>query len=104
MSDAIFDRDLDKVLDRLRHHRTALRDAGIVHVSVFGSVARGQAGPASDVDLLVEFAEGETPDLFRYAELRRAIADWLPGADVVDRGSLLPLLEEAVLRDAVRAF
>ena len=29
-------------------------------VRVFGSLARGEAGPASDVDLLVELAPGRT--------------------------------------------
>jgi hypothetical protein len=38
----------------LAEHRDELTAMGVAHLSVFGSVARGQAGPDSDVDLLVE--------------------------------------------------
>ena len=48
----------------LRRHRGRLLDAararGVRKVRVFGSLARGDAGPASDVDLLVELAPGRT--------------------------------------------
>jgi uncharacterized protein len=44
----------DDVIASLRAHAGELRRAGIRHLSLFGSVARGEAGPDSDVDLLVE--------------------------------------------------
>lgn len=48
----------------LRHHRRRLLDAaqarGVRRVRVFGSVARGDEAPASDVDLLVELEPGRT--------------------------------------------
>ena len=48
----------------LRRHRRRLLDAasvrGVRKVRVFGSLARGEAGPASDVDLLVELAPDRT--------------------------------------------
>lgn len=37
-----------------------LRAAGVIRASVFGSVARGEAGPASDIDLLVELPKGKS--------------------------------------------
>jgi len=42
---------------------------GIRRIALFGSVLRGEDTPASDVDLLVEFAEGRTPGLLGMAEL-----------------------------------
>lgn len=46
---------------RLRRHRQALLDAvatfGGSNLRVFGSVARGEDGPSSDVDLLVDLPE-----------------------------------------------
>jgi uncharacterized protein len=42
---------------------------GIRRLALFGSVLRGEDTPDSDVDLLVEFAEGRTPGLLRMAEL-----------------------------------
>jgi uncharacterized protein len=44
-------------IDELRH---ILRVHGVVKASVFGSYARGEATPESDLDLLVEMAPGRT--------------------------------------------
>jgi hypothetical protein len=51
-------------LDDLRAKRDAIlalaEQYGAYHVRVFGSVARGQSTPESDVDLLVKFHDGAT--------------------------------------------
>ena len=73
---------------------------GARNVRVFGSAARGDAGPESDVDLLVEagpttsawFPGGLVADL--EAELGRRV-------DIVTERGLLPELRERVLREAV---
>lgn len=44
----------DEVIASLQAHAAELRRAGIRHLSLFGSVARGDAGPESDIDLLVD--------------------------------------------------
>jgi predicted nucleotidyltransferase len=44
----------DRVLRILREQAPRLRSGGITHLSLFGSVARGEAGPESDIDLLIE--------------------------------------------------
>ena len=44
----------DDVIASLRARAADLRAAGIRHLSLFGSVARGDAGPHSDIDLAVE--------------------------------------------------
>jgi hypothetical protein len=44
--------DRDRVLATLRPHESDLKRAGIVRLSLFGSVVRGDAGPDSDLDLL----------------------------------------------------
>ena len=41
------------VIEKLRHHERELKAAGILHIRVFGSVARDEASSISDVDLLV---------------------------------------------------
>ncbi len=43
------------VIGALRAHETELRRAGIRHLSLFGSVARGDAEAAFDIDLAAEF-------------------------------------------------
>jgi len=45
---------LPRVLRTLRAHRGALGEFGVRHASVFGSVARGEEGPASDIDIFVD--------------------------------------------------
>jgi predicted nucleotidyltransferase len=40
-----------QVIAKLRSHETELRRAGILHLSLFGSVARGEDRPDSDIDL-----------------------------------------------------
>ena len=49
---------LDRTLKILRARSEELRARGIVHAAVFGSVARGEDGPDSDVDLVVEVRLG----------------------------------------------
>jgi predicted nucleotidyltransferase len=47
----------DQVIAKLREHETELRAAGAEHVSLFGSVARGEATEESDLDVLVTLSD-----------------------------------------------
>jgi uncharacterized protein len=69
-------------------------------LSLFGSVARGEASAASDLDVLVEFDQPVT--LSAFFELERVLGE-LAGRDVdlVSRRSLKPFIGERVLREAV---
>jgi uncharacterized protein len=44
----------EHVLRILHQEAPGLRALGITHLSLFGSVARGEAGPKSDIDLRIE--------------------------------------------------
>ncbi len=56
-------------------------------IAVFGSVARGEAGPDRDVDFLVDFEPGSS--LFDLLHLSDALADLLGRrVDVVSVGAL----------------
>jgi uncharacterized protein len=90
--------------DSLRSRRAEIlalaRRHGARNVRIFGSVARGDAGPASDVDFLVELEEGRS--LFDHAALLLDLKDLL-GCDVdvvTDRGLKLRI-RDRVLREAV---
>ncbi|HEY2621778.1 MAG TPA: nucleotidyltransferase domain-containing protein [Acetobacteraceae bacterium] len=53
----------DEVLATLRAHEVELRDAGVAALSVFGSLARDDAGSASDIDALVRLHEQRLHDI-----------------------------------------
>ena len=89
---------------RIREHRDEILRVAARHgagnVRLFGSVARGEDTPESDVDLLVDVTGDTTP--------------WFPGSLVADlerllgqrvkvviHRSLSPLIRDAVLREAV---
>jgi|SRR5208283_442066 predicted nucleotidyltransferase len=95
----------DTVLETLRTHESELRWFGVSHASVFGSVARGEAGPNSDVDVLVELDEKRPIGIFEYARLKLYVNEILHGAgDVVNRRTLKPLLRDSILNDTVNVF
>lgn len=79
----------------------AILDAhGVRRASLFGSVARGDARPDSDVDILVELERGRT--LLDLVALKRELeAVFGRPADVVTFNALHPALREAVLREQV---
>ena len=73
---------------------------GASNVRVFGSVARGEAGPNSDVDLLVDLEPGRT--LFDLARLSLELEDLLGSTvDVALARTLRPRVREATQRDII---
>jgi uncharacterized protein len=43
------------ILETLKQHQTVLKDLGVRSLALFGSVAREEDTPSSDIDILVEF-------------------------------------------------
>jgi predicted nucleotidyltransferase len=96
---------LGAIMDKLRAHAQTLRARGVTGLWVFGSVARGEAHPDSDVDLLAEFAPGTRLSLVGLASLRAELSDLLGApADLMERGALRPAVREAAEREAVRVL
>ena len=97
--------DRDQILDRLRDHAPDLRRHGVVRAALFGSTARGEAQPDSDIDILVELDPEAPIDLLAYVGIVQFIEDLFPTAvDVANRAALRPLVRPSVERDAVYAF
>ena len=85
----------DVVLQLLAVHREELARLGVRSLALFGSVARNEAGPASDVDLLVEFEGPATFD--RYVALSFFLEELLGcSVDLVTRRSLKPCMRSAI--------
>jgi predicted nucleotidyltransferase len=96
---------LENVLETLRAHEAELRRFGVSHAAVFGSVARGEARPDSDIDVLVDLDQERPMGIFEYARLKLYINGILNGAgDVVNRRTIKPLLRDSILQDTIHAF
>ncbi len=67
----------ERVLAQLRAAAPRLRACGIAHISLFGSVARGEAGPKSDIDLLIAVEPGARFGLADLLDLQEELGDLL---------------------------
>ena len=90
------------VLHILRAHQTEFtRQYHVKSLSLFGSVARDEAGDESDVDLLVEFSQ--PIGLFLFIEFQQRLEALLGGrVDLGTLRSLKPRIKEQVLQEAIR--
>lgn len=83
----------DRIIQLAAHH-------GAHNVRVFGSVARGEAGPKSDVDLLVEMDQGRSLlDLIKLSQELEAYLD--RKVDILTDAGLSPYLEQRIHAEAV---
>src|SRR5947209_6880525 len=97
--------ELRIVLRKLQEHESELRNLGVQHASVFGSTARGDSRPDSDVDVLIDLDPTRPIGVFEYARVKLFIGSLLGGrSDIVNRKNLKPLLRESILRELVNAF
>lgn len=91
---------LESLLDRRAEILAVAARHGARNVRVFGSVARGEAGANSDVDLLVEFEPGR--GLLSHAALIRELGQLLGcKVDVASQNGLKARLRTRVLQEAV---
>lgn len=92
----------DDVLAILAAHRDEIRAHGVTSLALFGSVARNEAGPDSDIDLLIEV---ERPfGLFALARLQMYLEELFGRRiDLVHRDSIKPRLRDRILKEAVDA-
>jgi predicted nucleotidyltransferase len=90
----------DEVMAILSAHRQELEKRGVASLDLFGSVARDEARPDSDVDLLVEF--NRAVGLFAYVALERYLSEILGRpVELVTPGTIKPRLRDRILREAV---
>jgi hypothetical protein len=72
----------------------------ILRAWLFGSFARGEATPESDVDILVEFDHSSPIGLFTYAQIWRELQERLGReVDLVEEGTLKPFAVKSANRD-----
>ena len=92
-------RDIDELRRILRQLMPLLRQRyGVESLGLFGSYVHGEAGPKSDLDLLVRFHQ--TPGLLRFVELENYIGDVLGlRVDLVMAEALKPNIGQRVLAE-----
>jgi hypothetical protein len=98
-----------RILTLLRALEPDLRARGVMHVSVFGSVARGDDTPSSDVDLALDLAPGSAPDGFQFTayvdEIRKSLVAALSrSVDLVILPARRKELAQALGREAIAVF
>ena len=98
----------DEALDRLKAGEPELKRCGVAHAGLFGSLARGDDRPSSDVDVLIRFAPDASITLWDYAAVKRRVARMLKTSarkvDVIDLDGMSAHVRPSVERDAVYAF
>jgi uncharacterized protein len=87
-----------EVIERLRDARGMLDRLGVASLALFGSAARDQLGPSSDIDILVRFADRPTFDGFMDVKLELEIRLGRR-VDLVTPGAVKPRLAALIERD-----
>ncbi len=95
----------DEVLQKLRTHAPELQAEGILHLALFGSTARNEAGPESDVDLMAEYDPKRQFSLLDISRFHLDLEDILgTKVDLANRSRMRPIIKESAEEDAIDAF
>ena len=94
-------RTAQQILDMLAQHRARLREFGVQKIGLFGSYSRGDAGPESDIDLVVTL---EHSSYSRYMQLLFFLEDLFGcKVDLVPEKHMKPRLIPYVMQDVIYA-
>lgn len=93
------------VKSKLESLKPALRERYQVKtIGFFGSYARGEQNLTSDIDILVEFVEGNSVDLFDFIELEDFLTEQLGiRVDLATKKALKPLIKDQILKETIYA-
>jgi predicted nucleotidyltransferase len=94
-----------EAIETLRRSERALRDRGVMHAALFGSLARSDTRPNSDIDIMIEIDPDARMTVFEYVDLKDYIATLFDKpVDVVTREGLKSYVRPAATADAIYAF
>ncbi|MBF0355249.1 MAG: nucleotidyltransferase domain-containing protein [Alphaproteobacteria bacterium] len=97
--------DRKKAISELKSRELRLRELGVLSLYLFGSTARGDALPGSDVDLFIDHEETDMFSLFDLLEIKYFLEDSIHAPiDIMTRRSIHPVLKESILAEAERVF
>lgn len=96
---------LEKALGILRAHERDLRAKGVLHAAIFGSVARGEARPGSDVDVMVDLDPDRRLSVFDFAGIQGDLEDLLQvKVDLAEAKALKRFVKEQAMSEKVDVF
>lgn len=94
-----------QTIDALKRHEADIRARGVTRLALFGSTARDEAGPESDVDVLVDVDDAREPSFTDVVDLQLYLKDLLGReVEVTTRKGLKPFLKDNILAEAVEIF
>jgi predicted nucleotidyltransferase len=94
----------DDAIQRLRQHEAELKQLGVEHLFLFGSTAREEAGPDSDVDLFFDHPPGSL-GLYELMGVKERAAEILGcKADIMTRRSLHRVLRARIEASSLQVF
>lgn len=97
MTGLLEDLDRERLAELCRRHR-------ISRLAVFGSAARGELGPGSDIDVLVEFAPGQRVGL-RFITIQEELQELLGRkVDLNTLAFLSPYFRDRVRAEAIPVY
>ncbi len=95
----------DDVLTALRARESDLRAKGVARAALFGSIARGEHGPDSDIDIMIDLDPERHVGVYGLVDIMNTIGDLFTiKVDVSERQSLRPFVRPSAERDAIYAF
>lgn len=98
----VMTRNMNSILPNLQ---AALKEQPIVKAWLFGSYSRGEEGPESDVDILVEYDPESNISLLTISRIMVSLSKAIgKKVDLVEEGRVLPFARENVERDKILIY
>ena len=96
---------IEEIKSKLESLKPVLKERFQVEtVGIFGSFAHGEQTVKSDIDVLVEFSQPNTVDLFDFIDLEEFLSQQLGiKVDLVTKSALKPMLKDKILKETIYA-